>query len=104
MDVDLERTKAARILLQGLGMVVPGSPIEVIAARAVRIGLDLLTKRAAEQPVDGQPDDLARQVPQRDVDPAQDGDGAPALRVGVEHVVVMQADGERVLADQAEVR
>jgi len=104
VDVDLERFEAAWILLERLGAVAPGCPVKIVAARAVRIGLDLLTKRAAEQPVDGQPDDLARQVPQRDVDPAQDGDGAPALRVGVEHVVVMQADGERVLADQAEVR
>ena len=57
----------------------------------------------AEQFRDGLAEDFPGQVPQRDVDAAQDAGLASALGIGVEHVVEVHLNGQRVLAEQAQV-
>jgi hypothetical protein len=46
----------------------------------------------------------AGQVPPGHIDAARHFDPAPALRVGVEHVVEVHLDGQRIFADQDEIR
>src|ERR1019366_2386700 len=77
---------------------------EVVAASGVRVEQDLVPEVAAEQFRDRQFEDLTRQVPQRHINAAQHFDLAPALRVGIEHVVEVYLDGERIFADQSEIR
>ena len=50
------------------------------------------------------PEQLAGQVPQRDVDRAQHLHVAGALAVGVEHVVMVDPDRQRVPPNQPQVR
>jgi len=46
---------------------------------------------------------FAGQIPQRHVDAAQGPHGAAALFIGIEHVVEVDLDGQRILADQSQV-
>ena len=100
----LKALKPSGVLVQLLGRSRQASWLEKVAARAVRVERDLVAKVAAQQLGDGLAQDLARQVPQGDVDAAQDAHLAAALGVGVEHVVKVHLDGQGVLADQAQVR
>ena len=105
VDVDLEGPEAAADRPAAPG---PGRArrrlLREVAAGAVRVERDLVAEVAAQQLGDGLAEDLAGQVPQGDVDAAQHAHLAPALGVGVEHVVEVHLDGQRVLADQAQVR
>ena len=63
-----------------------------------------MAKRAPEQRCHRLAEELAGKIPERHVDAGQHLQVRPPLREGVEHVVVVDAEGERVLADQGEVR
>ncbi len=69
------------------------------------IAVDLVAEIAAQQFRHRLVQQLARQVPQRHVDAGEDPHGfAAALLIGIEHVVEMDLDRQRVLADQAQMR
>ncbi len=104
MHVDLEGSKAVRVGLEVGGAICPGAGIGEIALWAVRIERDVVAELPAQQLVDGLAEQLAGEIPQRHVDAREHLHFAAALREDGEHVVVVDADGQRVLADQPQMR
>ncbi len=103
MDVDLVGSEAVGIVLEILGARPPFVPAEEVTAAAVGIERDLVAEGAAQQAADRLAQQLAGEIPERDVDGAQHAHDPATLGVGVEHVVKVDVDGQRVLADQAQV-
>ena len=87
VDVNLERLEAARIVLQILRPLAPLGLAQEVAAGAVRVERDLVAEVAAQQLADRLSQDLAGQIPQRDIDAAEDAHLTPTLRIGIEHIV-----------------
>ena len=100
VDAVLERGESLRHFLDALRPIAAGGLVEHVEADAVRVHRDRVAKRAAQQRADRRADDFAGQVPQRHVDAA---DGGDVRHVGVHqrgHVLEVNFDRQRILADQ----
>jgi len=95
----LKGFESAWVRLQPLRAVAPLFLAQVVSTRRVRIQQDLIPEVSTEQFRHRLVEDLAGQIPERHIDPAEHFDLTPALRVGVKHVMEMHLDGERILAD-----
>ena len=99
VDIDLERLKASRVFSEFLGPVLPSLLTEEVSAGAVRIQQYILTEVSSKKFRDRLVKYLPRQIPQCDIDSAQDADLPSPLRVRIEHIVKMYPNRQRVLAD-----
>ena len=104
VDIDLEGGKTVWVRLHRLRAVVPLTfAQEVTCIGAVRVEANLITEVAAQQLGNRLPQQLAGQIPERNIDPAPDAHCASPLWIGVEHVVKVYVNRQRVLADQPQV-
>ena len=76
----------------------------VLECIAVRIHFNRVSERPAHQLVDGQVQDLARHVPQGDINTADEGVVRPIGMDDPSHRLEMTFDGERVGANQVHPR
>ena len=100
-DRKFEGSEAFRRGADLLGKRAALPSIQHVLDRAVRIQWHGFLDRAAQQPVNGLSDDLAGEVPQRDVDSADRGDVSyEEMRLGG-HPVEVSFDGQGIFAHQA---
>nr|WP_248306173.1 hypothetical protein [Devosia oryzisoli] len=104
MNVDFEGGEAVRIFLEFVSAVSPCGSIGEITLRAVRVESDVVAELTPEQLADRLAKELAGKIPERHVDARQHLHLPSPLREDREHVVVMDAHRQRVLADELQVR